>query len=170
MIQHTEAEKLKKIYRLPVEIRRYKERWTRRDVIEAEIYPPYDERHIVVYENDLGLEPLPFKPEVLVIGADYINRYDMSDWKRRQWQKLSGKKAYIYALYSKVNNGVFYIGQATDTDRRYKQHSRILCRGIYFKMVLLCECPDEFKHEEEKRWLLSAKGKFKLKNIVYNSY
>jgi predicted GIY-YIG superfamily endonuclease len=167
-------ETLKKVYSLPKVLGKFY--WGK--VTKVAFFPHYNESHLVIHENEFGVAPVSLQPDIRMIPSPFNPlHYEMSDWKRRKWQKLSGNVAYIYVLYYSSDNIPIYIGSSKNPKKRYWQHIRKSYgsvrkneRGkqILPKMAILCECPQEFQFDEERRWILGAKRLFKLKNQVHN--
>lgn len=139
-----------KIYSLPEIVKR-------RNTYYIVLFRPiYDERHLTVYDNKVGLYPEQFKPKKIKTTTMFdVSTYKMSDYKRRKWQILSGNISHIYALIYNKNNKPFYIGSTIDCEKRLYQHRRNK-KGT-FRMVVLCDCPQEFQFDEERRWINGAK-------------
>ncbi len=133
------------------------------------IYPQYNESHLVIYDNLCGVIPLVFAPTFHNWICDEFNpkKYEISAYKRRKEQKLSGQKAFIYALVNISTKTPYYIGSTKNEPyKRMRQHrySGLAKDG---EMILLCECPIEFQFQEEARWKFGAKKNFSLKNKKY---
>lgn len=164
---------MKKVYSIPKIIKQ------RKSYTLVEFYPIYDDSHLIVHGNEFGLIPIPFSPHIVKYENGFdIECYIMSDYRRRKWQKLSGRRAYIYVLYYDADKIPIYIGSTkNEVKKRLWQHVRYSYRSVYKKsnkkqvfpkIAILCECPEEFQFDEEKRWILGAKGVFNLKNKVHN--